>query len=217
MRRKSTPRGVSPRTVGRLSLYRRMLQGLISRGVESIYSRELATLAGVTASQVRGDLMGIGYQGTSSNGYEVKALIKAIGTFLENGRNQSVVLVGVGHLGRAILQYFQRNHPNLQLLASFDKDTELIGRNICGVPVRRLSDLLEFVQENRVSIAIMALPAIGAQEVTDVLVTGGVRSFLNFTNVRLHAPDGVYIEDTDISVSLERVAYYGRQMEAEGP
>jgi len=180
--------------------------------VESIFSRELANLAGVTPSQVRVDLMGIGYQGTSTRGYDVTALAGAITKVLDGGQRQTVVLVGVGHLGRAILQYFHRNHPALNLLAAFEGDTELIGRRICGTPVLDTEELLGFVRSNGVNSCILSLPAEAAQEAADLLIAAGIRSLLNFTNVHLKVPDEVYVENTDISVSLERMAFFGRKM-----
>ena len=59
--------------------------------------------------------------------------------------------------------------------------------------------------------AVIAVPAAEAQRVADRLVLAGVRSILNFAPVRLHVPAGVYVENVDLMMALDRVAYYAHQ------
>lgn len=207
---------LGPRTVGRLSLYRRVLAGLQARNVPSVFSRDLAEMAGVSPSLVRQDLMGIRYRGNPQLGYEVGSLDQAIGQKLVDQEGQNVVLLGVGHLGRSILQYFQRNHPQLALVAALEIDTDEIGNRLHGVPVMHLAELEVIVHRQDVRVAILAVPHREAQRMADRLVAAGVRSILNFTGVRLHVPEGTYVENTDIGLALERVAFYAGRREPVG-
>jgi redox-sensing transcriptional repressor len=207
---------MGPRTVGRLSVYRRVLGGLRVQNIPHIFSRDLAGLAGVSPSLVRQDLMGLGYRGTSQKGYEVAPLDEAIGRRLSGGAPQNVLLVGVGNLGRAIMQYFQRSHPKLTLVAALDLDPDLVGGRRHGVPVRHLEDLERTVAGSGACGAILAVPGREAQDVADRLTAAGIRSILNFTTVRLRVPAGVYVENTDIGLALERVAFYGSRQERMG-
>jgi len=43
-----------------------------------------------------------------------------------------------------------------------------------------------------------------------------VRGVLNFAPVRLRVPEAVYVEDLDMTVSLEKVAYFARDAAAAG-
>ena len=206
---------LSAKAIGRLSLYRRMLQILKLHGVESVFSHELATLAGTTPSQVRRDLMSVASLGTPSQGYPVLATSQAIAAFLNGEARQRMILVGAGSLGQAVLHYFQRNHPHLELAAVFDNDPAKAGREIDGALVHGMDELAGLVAKLQVRTAILTLTAEGAQETADRLVSCGIVSMLNFTNVRLRVPEGVYVEDTDIGVALERVAYYGQRAAEE--
>ena len=51
---------------------------------------------------------------------------------------------------------------------------------------------------------------------SDLLVDAGVRGILNFAPVTLRVPDHVFVEDIDLAMSLEKVAFFarrGQQME----
>ena len=94
------PQTVSEKTIGRLSLYRHILNDLGPNRSENIYSHQIATMIGGTAAQVRRDLMAIGFTGSPVRGYNVVDLIRSIGDFLDSPRKQNVALIGVGNIGR---------------------------------------------------------------------------------------------------------------------
>jgi len=202
---------ISPRTIGRLSLYRRLLHVLQAEGVRNIYSHQLATLAGCSAAQVRRDLMVAGASGSATHGYEVARLIESLREFLDAPGGQGVALVGVGNLGKAILSYFAGRRPNLQIVAAFDSDPYKVNRVIHGCRCYSMENLYEVCQGQGIRLAIITVPAQAAQAVADALVKGGVRGILNFAPVRLRVPLHVHVEDIDMTVSLEKVAYFARK------
>ncbi|MCX5772692.1 MAG: redox-sensing transcriptional repressor Rex, partial [Candidatus Hydrogenedentes bacterium] len=119
---------VSGKTIGRLSLYRRVLYGLLADGERSVYSHQLAGFVGGTAAQVRRDVMAVGYTGSPTRGYDITELTRAIGNYLDAAQGQSVALVGVGNLGKAILSYFAGRRPRLSIEAAFDTDPAKVNR-----------------------------------------------------------------------------------------
>ena len=210
--RPNRPAGApSAKTIGRLSLYRSILNRLLRAGVTSLYSHELAALAGGTPSQVRRDLMVTGYTGSSTRGYEVKGLLASIGQFLDAPTGDAVALVGVGNLGRAIMAFFAGRRPHLSIQAAFDVEPYKTGRVIHSVRCYPMQELARVVRELSIRVAIITVPATEAQEVADRLVRVGVGGILNFAPVRLRVPHGVFVEDVDVTMSLEKVAYFSRQ------
>jgi len=201
---------ISPKGIGRLCLYRRLLNVLQGEGVRNTYSHQLAALAGCTAAQVRRDLMVVGYQGSSIHGYEVGRLIESLREFLDAPGGQGVALVGVGNLGKAILSYFAGRRPNLQIVAAFDSDPYKVNRVIHGCRCYAMENLHEVCRSQNIGLAIITVPAQAGQGVADALVKGGVRGILNFAPVRLRLPPHVHVEDIDMTVSLEKVAYFAR-------
>jgi len=202
---------VSDKTIGRLSLYRRILNEAVSEGVESIHSHGLALRAGVSAAQVRRDLMCVGYEGTPRRGYGVDALLKALRDFLDEPGGQPVALVGIGNIGRALLAYFVGRRPNLSIAAAFDVDPNKVDRVINGCHCHHLRDLEQVLKAQRIKVAVLAVPAAEAQQVANHLVEAGVVGILNFAPVPLHVPTGVYVENLDVTMSLEKVAYFSRK------
>ena len=198
------------KTVERLSEYRRTLINYLDSGRDYIFSHELADMHNNTAVQVRRDIMLIGYSGVQRRGYKVKELIRAIGKVLDDPRGQNVAIVGVGHLGTAILHYLKGKRPTLHLKALFDIDEEKTGREINGIPCYPVEDLAAVVREQRIGIAILTVPMEVARETTSLLVEAGVRSLMNFTTIPLDVPEDVFLEEYDLITSLEKVAYFVR-------
>jgi redox-sensing transcriptional repressor len=196
------------RTVERLSEYRRSLLQCLEEGKTHIFSHELADLHHNTAVQVRRDIMFIGYTSMQRKGYDVKDLVEVIGGILDSEKGLNVAVVGIGNLGRAVTHYFVGKRSKLNIIATFDVDTNKIDRMISGVKCYSLNRLEEMVKTHRISIAIVTVPAVSAVEVTAQLVDAGIRGIMNFTTVPLHVPSDVYLDEYDMITSLEKVAYF---------
>jgi redox-sensing transcriptional repressor len=202
---------ISQKIIARLSLYRRLLQEVAAKGTKNIYSHQMAAIAGTTAAQVRRDWMVIGYAGSPAHGYDVSDLTDAISKFLDSTDEQKVALVGIGNLGRAILIYFTGRRPKLNIVAAFDTDPHKVNRVIHGCRCYPMEHLKETIIANNIKIAIIAAPASEAQYIADSLIAAGVRGLLNFAPAPLRVPPNVFVEDIDLTMSLEKVAYFARQ------
>ena len=97
-----------PRSVERLSKYRRLLSNLDYSNGEFIFSHDLAQLLNLTPEQVRRDLMLIGLTGNRRKGYSINALIELIGKTIDKEEGHNVAIVGVGNLGRAITAFIRK-------------------------------------------------------------------------------------------------------------
>jgi redox-sensing transcriptional repressor len=194
-----------------LSLYRRLLLSLKAQGIDSVYSHQLASMGGSSAAQVRRDVMATGYSGSPAKGYDIDELVRCIGEVIDDPKGQRAALVGMGHLGRAVLNYFAGRRPKLQIRAAFDSDAHKTGRVLHGYHTYPVTKLARVVITEEITVGILCVPKEAAQTVADELVSAGCRGILNFAPVPLHVPPGVFVEDIDITMSLEKVAYYARQ------
>lgn len=200
----------SPRTVERLSIYRRILSRLDEEGSTSVYSHEIAEAARVSPAQVRRDLMSIGYSGVPNRGYDIGELLRSLGEHLDAPEGQNVCLVGAGALGRAVVEYVSRQRPKLHVAAVFDVDPKKVGRKVRGHACYDVSEIPEVVDRERIDLGIVTVPARAAQEVADRLVEAGVTGLLNFAPHRLRVPAHVHVEDMDLIQWLEKVAFFAR-------
>ncbi|MBN1656100.1 MAG: redox-sensing transcriptional repressor Rex [Deltaproteobacteria bacterium] len=206
---------IPTKTVERLSRYRRIVRERSDGGAISLFSYELAKLAGGSAAQVRRDLMAIGCSGSPIYGYKIDTLVEAIGLAIDGATEQRMVLVGLGHLGAALVDFVERYCPKLVIFAAFDIDPSKIGRVHHGVRVYSVESIGQIVAEQQIRIAILAVPGEAAQAVADGLVAAGVHGILNFAPSVIRTPINVYVEQTEITATLEKVAYFARHYGAQ--
>src|SRR5882762_7614242 len=136
--RKSTSPDIPRKTIYRLSLYLRCLARLKDNKIQTVSSETLAKVAGVKPTQLRKDLTYLGQFGTRGLGYEVAELWKRISDELGTSSLQPVVLVGVGHLGLALLSYRGFEQEGFEIVAAFDIDPDRkrekpVTQPICGM------------------------------------------------------------------------------------
>ncbi len=199
------------KTIERLSQYRRNLLITLAKGKEFIFSHEIAQLLHITPVQVRRDIMLIGYNGTLRRGYDIKELIELIGNIIDTEQGQNVCIMGLGNLGKAILNYFAGKRPKLKVVAAFDINPEKIGHLYAGVPVLHVDELKEKMSSMDISIGIITVPFDKALETANLLVDSGIRGILNFSSKPLNLPEHVYLEEYDMITSIEKVAYHTKK------
>lgn len=202
---------ISIRTVGRLSLYRRLLSARDDEASKYIYSHELAAMSGGTAVQVRRDLMALGCTGNTAKGYSRAALVRRIGRFLDDPNGVNVALVGIGNLGRAILAFFAGQQIKLTVVAAFDKDPAKAGKVIHGCRCYRMDQLKRIAKQKDIRAGIIAVPVEAGPEAARQLAEAGVTGILNFAPVRLGLEAPVHVQDIDITTALETTAYFARK------
>jgi len=209
--RAHTPTAAIPvNTIGRLSLYRRLLAEQLASGARQVYSHQLAGLAVSTPAQVRRDLMTIGFSGSPRKGYAIQELVDSIDGVLSSSVETKVALVGVGNLGRAILAYYANRQP-VRFAAAFDRATEKAGRILNGCRCYLVQQMPDIIAREQIHVGVIAVPASEAQSVADQLVLAGVKGILNFAPTRLRVPAGMYVEYVDLMMALDKVAYYAHQ------
>ena len=196
------------KSIYRLAIYQRCLERLKENGLDTVSSNSLAKAAGVKSAQLRKDLAHFGQFGTRGLGYSVDALIEVITGVLGTSSLLPVILVGVGNLGSALLKYSGFNREGFEISAAFESDKNRLKTVVADIPVMNVSQMTQYVKDNDVKIAIIAVPAETAQEVANALVNAGVQAFLNFSSTVLNTPDNVIVNSVDLALELEHLSYF---------
>ena len=199
------------KTVERLSQYRRALLLILSKEKTHVFSHEIAQMLHITPVQVRRDLMLIGYSGNLRKGYDIKELIELIGKIIDTDKGQTVAVVGLGNLGKAIISYFRGKRTKLAIVAAFDVNADKIDRVYNGVPCYHVDLLQEIVKKENISVGIITVPAEQAAAIAESLVLSGIKGILNFTPKPLNVSPYVYLEEYDMITSLEKVAFFAKK------
>ncbi len=203
-----TEGGVPKAVVSRLSLYLRELQRVLRSGKSTISSTQLGKMLGITDAQVRKDFANFGQFGYPGIGYRCQELIENIRQILgTKDRLWPVALVGCGNLGQALLGYAGFHDQGFRVEYAYDVTPTVIGQPLGDLTVRDLRQLDVDVQERDIKLAILAVPAAAAQEVTDRLVEVGISGILNFAPVTLVVPDSVTIAEVDLAIQLEQLSF----------
>jgi redox-sensing transcriptional repressor len=195
-------------TVGRLVTYLRILTELETDGVKSTSSDELATVAHVSAFQVRKDLAYFGRFGTRGAGYTVATLRRELRRILGLTRPWHVAIMGMGRLGQALADYPNYDRQEFLLEAAFDVDPAIVGRRFGALTVDAVADLGAVVTDRGIDLAFLTVPGHAAQAAADALVAAGVRGILSFAPTVVSVPEQVRVERVDLSAGLQRLTYY---------
>lgn len=209
-----SPAGIPDATVARLPLYLRALDELAERGTDVCSSEHLATAAGVNSAIVRKDLSHLGSYGTRGVGYDVRFLAGHIAAVVGQTQPWPVVIVGAGHLGKALAAYQGFGARGVKVAAVVDADPELIGTVVGGHEVLSIEDLPAIVERDAVSLGIIATPPGAAQSVADALVAAGISSILNFAPTALRVPAEVDLRQVDVAAELQILGYHAHRRQA---
>ena len=200
---------VSNNVIRRLPRYLRKLDELKAAGVDRISSGELGRQMGLTSSQIRQDFSCFGEFGQQGYGYNVTGLRAEIASILGMNRDFSVILVGVGNIGRAMIENFCFEQYGFHLIAAYDVRPEVVGIDISGIRIHDISELHHVFETSKVDMAVLSVPKHIANQVARDLVDHGVKAIWNFTNVELNVSENeVIVENIHFSDSLLALGYY---------
>ena len=194
---------VSDAVIHRLPRYYRYLDELHNKGVVRISSNSLGQKMDITASQIRQDLSCFGEFGQQGYGYNIEKLQEELGAILGLRAGRTAILLGVGNLGRALLNNFNFSASGFELLCAFDANPDLIGRSFGGHEVKAAGELDAYIAEHHPDVAVLTIPRGNAPAIARDLVERGVRGLWNFTGEDLHLEGlGVPVENVHLSDSL---------------
>ncbi len=199
------------KTIERLSSYRRAILGLSSDGLTHIYSHQLAQMLGITAVQVRRDLMLIGFSSSARRGYDIDELSRHISSIIDAESVQRVAFVGIGNLAMAINHYFNsRDYYKMDVAALFDSDPKKIGTVIHGAECYPIEDFSEVIAQREIEIVILTCPSDAATALVESIEDSKVKGVLNFTSASLHFNREIFVENYDILTLFEKVVYFSK-------
>jgi redox-sensing transcriptional repressor len=195
------------KNIKRLLLYRLCLVKFKEMGFTKVYSYNLGHEAGVSAEQIRKDFSHFNISGNKKGGYDINEVLETLNTIFRANESQSVILVGMGNMGRALSHYECGFTERKQyIVAGFDIDPVKIKRTY-NIPVYPMDQLSSFIHDNAIKIAIMAVPAISAQEICNKLVNSGIKGIMNFAPIILQVPDDVIVNNINLCDEIESVIY----------
>lgn len=201
--------GIPDIVIGRLPVYLRELTRLAGEGQKkTTSSHELGQRLGISSAQIRKDLSHFGEFGKQGTGYHIGYLIEQLSEILHLSNEWDVAVIGAGFLGHALTNYNGFFHRGFRISYVFDNDPEKVGEKMGDLTVLSDDVLEKTIKANNIKVAILAVPAGVAQEITDRLVQAGVKALLSYAPIHLKVPEGVYVSYSDPVIELQRMTFY---------
>lgn len=194
--------------ISRLPLYVQTLNEFLREGKSVVSSADLGERLKITSSQIRRDFSYFGGFGKKGTGYEIISLMESLRKILNLNQVWQVVLVGLGHVGQALLNYEGFSRKGFEIIAAFDESPKVIGRKFGVLEVKNVDLLEQEICTMKIDIGAITVPAENAQIVCDRLVNCGIRAILNYAPVVLNVPEGVHVSNIDPVLQLQKMTYY---------
>ena len=187
----------------RYPIYLKLFRGLLEQGETTVSSPQIAKELGYSEEQIRKDLQAVSVEpGRPKKGRDLLQLVDTLESFLGYREDTKAVLIGVGHLGEALMNYPNFKGMGLSIVAAFDNDKEKIGSRVGDITILDSRNVKEEFPKLNAQIAIVCVPASFAQEVTDVVLDAGAKGIWNFAPTHLNTPRGVVVENVNLASSL---------------
>lgn len=189
-------------TLRRLPWYLAFVKLMKGQGETFVSSTQIAKEINVDSSQVAKDLSFVNIAGKTRVGYEISTLVDVLEDFLGFTSQHKAFLFGVGSLGASLLHDSGLNQYGLEIVAGFDVRKELAGSKINGIPVFHMDDFPAKQKEYGATIGVITVPVEKAQEVTDLIIEGGIKALWNFTPFRIRVPEHIVVQNTSMYAHL---------------
>jgi redox-sensing transcriptional repressor len=195
--------GVSKQAIGRFPYYLKFLSELNANRQEYVSAALIASSLQLYEVQVRKDLAAVSrHAGKPGVGFPVAKLIDDIKRALHYDSRNRALLVGAGHLGKALLSYKGFDDYGIEIVAAFDTDPALHGREVSGKTIFPLEKLDELRGRFNVKIGIITVPENAAEKVCGILVASGILAVWNFAPTYLNVPEHVLVQNENMAASL---------------
>ena len=189
-------------TLRRLPWYLSNIKLMKEKGEQYVSSTQISKEINIDASQIAKDLSYVNISGRTRVGYNIDALIEVLESFLGFTNMHKAFLFGVGSLGAALLRDSGLHHFGLEIVAAFDVNPELVGKDLNGIPIFHSDDFEAKMKEYDVNIGVLTVPINSAQEITDKMVDGGIKAVWNFTPFRIRVPENIVVQNTSLYAHL---------------
>ena len=189
-------------TLRRLPWYLSNIKLMKEKGEQYVSSTQISKEINIDASQIAKDLSYVNIAGRTRVGYNIDALIEVLESFLGFTNMHKAFLFGVGSLGAALLRDSGLHHFGLEIVAAFDVNPELAGKDLNGIPIFHSDDFEAKMKEYDVNIGVLTVPINIAQEITNKMVDGGIKAVWNFTPFRIRVPENIVVQNTSLYAHL---------------
>jgi redox-sensing transcriptional repressor len=199
---------VSKNQLQRFPVYIDLLKKMNGEGRLNVSSQIMADYLKLSEETVKKDFALVSRNpGKPNTGWPIQELIEALKSFLGYNDATNAVLVGVGHLGRAFLNYEGFKECGIKIVASFDSNPYIVDLKVNGIQIFSIEKMESTIPRLNAHIGIITVPESEAQEIANTLIKSGVKAIWNFAPIHLILPDNIIIQNVNLASSLAILSY----------
>lgn len=194
---------ISKATLRRYPVYLKAVRQLKKEGREKVMSHELSDLVNIKSTTIRRDFSLLGKLGKQGYGYDIELLENRFNEILGMNFEEKIILVGVGNLGKALLNYNHWNHVVGEIVCGFD--AVISDKQDLSVPVYHIDDIEEKMPAGS-KIAILTASS-NIQATVDKLVECGIIGIVNFTSEHVNVDTQIVVKEVDVVASIQEIVF----------
>ncbi|MDF7806789.1 redox-sensing transcriptional repressor Rex [Pontiellaceae bacterium B12219] len=192
--------------IRRLSKYRNIMRKMRALGLIKVFSDNLGDALGVSPSLVRKDFSMFNLTGNKRGGYQIDDLVSKLNVLLGKDKKQTIIVIGCGKLGRALMNHNGFPRVGIRVVAAFDSDPEVLAPD-SAIPILHIKEMQQFIEENQIRVAALTVPEAAAQAMVDILKKTSVKGIINFAPVVLKSSEDFLIHNINIEQEIENLFY----------
>jgi redox-sensing transcriptional repressor len=175
-------------------------------GLIKVFSDNLGDALGVSPSLVRKDFSMFNLTGNKRGGYQIDDLVSKLNILLGKDKKQSIIVIGCGKLGQALMNHNGFPRVGIRVVAAFDSDPEVLSPD-SPIPILHIKEMKKFIAENQIRVAALTVPESAAQTMIDSLKKTCVKGVINFAPVALKSSEKFLIHNMNIEQEIENLFY----------
>ena len=196
---------INDETVTRFIKYSRILTQLKSLGMARVFSNNLGDALGVSPALVRKDFSRFELTGNKRGGYEIDSLIEKLQELLGGSELHNMIIVGCGHIGKALINHGDFSKDGVKIVAGFDQFPT--DEKFLNIPIYKTEILPTYIKEHNIELAILSVPEEACTIIYEKLLALGIKGVLNFTPVELKSTDECVINNMNIGLEIKKLSY----------
>lgn len=196
---------INDETVTRFIKYNRILSQLKSLGMARVFSNNLGDALGITPALVRKDFSRFDLTGNKRGGYEIDVLIEKLDILLGGKDVENMVIVGCGHIAKALINHVDFIKDGGKIVAGFDIYPQ--DEKFKNIPIYKTEILPTYIKEHKIRTAILTVPEEAAANMHEKLLALGIKGVLNFTPVELKSTESCIVNNVNIGLEIKKLTY----------
>ena len=142
-------------TLKRLPLYYRFVNTLKSKGIDRVNSKTISEGLNIDSATIRRDFSYFGELGKKGYGYNIDSLLNFFKHEINENNEIKIAIVGVGNLGKALLNFNFSIHDEMTITEAFDIREDVIGTKVGNVKVKHYNDIATILKEEEIDVVIL--------------------------------------------------------------